>query len=406
MNIVQVGTGSVPVHPGVTGGVEKYIHYLSAALQRLGHEVTVIDMPATSIPPPPYRRLEVPLRWRHDSNLVSHALRGLFFGRAAARQLEQLIEDHEADIVNFHGQFTGVVGIPVARRHGVPSVFTMHNPLWSDERACQSLPQRAKFFLEKRAEAEAESVVGLSGHVTDHRVRFFGVSRAKVTVAPVGVDDYWFQPVAVTSRVEEKYTPNGDPLVLVVGRLAPYKNQLLVANALPHLLAAVPNARLVFAGPPDSSSYLHDVQAAVAKARAETRVIFAGAVPLAELAQLYSLARVFVLPSLQENCPQVLLEAMAQAKAIVASDIAPVREILSDSTALMVPPSDHEALASAVVRLLKDQGLREELGSAARQRAYDVYRWDVVAQQVAQMYERLLPTRSAGSILHEPRVGA
>ena len=389
MNVVQVGTGSVPVLPGVTGGAEKYIHYLSAALQRLGHQLTVIDMPAGPASASPYRRLEVPLLWRYDSNLVAHAVRGLLFGRAAARQLERLIQQGEVELVNFHSQFTGVVGIPVARRHGVPNVFTMHNPLWSDDRACQSPLQRAKFFLEKRAEAEADSVIGLSGHVTDHRVRYFGVSRAKVTVVPVGVDDYWFQPVAVTSLVKQKYAPDREPLVLVVGRISPYKNQLLVARALPHLLAAVSNVRVVFVGPPDSSSYLRHVRAIVTEGRAEENVIFAGVVPLEELAQLYSLAQVFVLPSLQENCPQVLLEAMAQAKAVVASDIAPVREMLPEGTGELVPPLDHEALAQTLIRLLLDDGARLELGLRARQRVYDVYRWGRVASRAVEVYKRL-----------------
>jgi glycosyltransferase involved in cell wall biosynthesis len=389
MKIIQVGTGSVPVHPGVTGGVEKYIHYLSAALQRLGHQVTVIDMPSDQASPSPYRRLEVPLRWRHDSNLVSHALRGLFFGQAAARQLERLIQQGEVELVNFHSQFTGVTGIPIARRHGIPAVFTMHNPLWSDAAACQSRLQRIKFWLEQRTETQADAVIGLSAHVTEHRVRYFGLSPAKATVEPVGVDDFWFESRPISAPVKERYAPGGELLILHVGRMAPYKNQLILAQALPRLVAAVSNARLVFVGPQDSSPYLRRVQAAVAEAHAEAHVIFAGAIPLEELAQVYGLAQVFVLPSSQENCPQVLLEAMAQGKAIVASDVPPVREMLPEGTGELVPPLDHEALTQTLIRLLRDDGAREEMGVRARQRAYGVYRWERVAEQVLRVYQNL-----------------
>ena len=389
MRIVQVGTGSVPVQPGVTGGAEKYIHYLSAALQRLGHQVTVIDMPAGPDAPSPYRRLEVPLRWRHASNMLAHAVRGLLFGRAAARQLERLIRAGDVDVVNFHGQFTGVTGIPIARRYGVPAVFTMHNPLWSDPAACQSPLKRTKFWLERRAEAQASAVIGLSDTVTDHRTRYFGLSPARAAMIPVGVDDFWFEPRPASRRVKEKYSPDGVPLILLVGRMASYKNQLALAQALPRLRAAVPNARSVFVGPQDSSPYLRRVRAAVAEAKAEAHVIFAGAVPLDELAQLYGLAQVLVLPSLQENCPQALLEAMAQGKAIVASDIPPVREVLPEGTAELVPPLDHGALAETLIRLLGDDHARFELGLRARQRAYDVYRWERVSSRVAEVYKRL-----------------
>ena len=389
MKIVQVGTGFVPVSPSVTGGAEKYIHYLSASLQRLGHQVTVIDMPATPASPSSYRRLEVPIPWRRDSNLVAHALRGLLFGRSVARHLERLIQAGGWDVINFHSQFTGVAGIPVARRHTVPTVYTMHSPLWSDLAVCQSRLQRAKFWLERRAEAKADAVIGLSQLVTEHRARYFGLARARAAVVPVGVDDFWFESKAVGAPVEERYCPSGEPLILHVGRMAPYKNQLILAQALPRLLAAVPNARLVFVGPQDSSSYLRRVRAVVAEARAEDHVIFAGAIPLEELAQIYGLAQVFVLPSLQENCPQVLLEAMAQGKAIVASDIPTVREMLPQGSAELVLPLDQEALAQTLIRLLLDAGARDELGARARQRAYDVYRWEKVACRIVEAYRRL-----------------
>jgi glycosyltransferase involved in cell wall biosynthesis len=389
MKIVQVGTGFIPVLPGVTGGAEKYIHYLSVGLTRLGHRVTVVDMPARPHAPSPYQRLEVPLHWRHDFNLVAHALRGLLFGRAAARQLERLIEQGEVDLVNFHSQFTGVTGIPIARRYRIPPVFTMHNPLWSDAAACQSRLQRTKFWLEQRTETQADAVICLSGHVMEHRVRYFGLSPARATVAPVGVDDFWFQSRPISRLVKERYAPNGEPLILLVGRIAAYKNQLVLAQALPRLLAAMPNARLVFVGSQDSSPYLRRVRAAVAEAHAESHVIFAGAVPLEELAQIYEIAQVFVLPSLHENCPQALLEAMAQGKAIVASDIPPVRELLPDGSAELVPPLHHEAMAQTLIRLLRDDRAREELGARARKRAYDVYRLEKVASRIVEAYQRL-----------------
>ncbi len=390
MKIVQVGTGFIPVQPGVTGGAEKYIHYLSIALQRLGHQVTVIDMPVTEEAPSPYRRLDIPLRWRHDFNLLAHALRGTLFGWAAAKQLERLIQQGMVELVNFHGQFTGVTGIPMARRHGIPTVFTMHNPLWSDTDACRSRLLRTKFWLEQWTELQADAVIGLSLHVTEHRVRHFGLSPSKATVAPVGVDDFWFEARPISSSVKQRYAPGGEPLILFVGRMAPYKNQLILAQALPRLLGAVPNARIAFVGPQDSSSYVGRVQAAVAEAHAEEHVVFAGAVPLEELAQIYGLAQIFVLPSLQENCPQALLEALAQGKAIVASEIPALQEMLPEGTAELVPPLHREALAQTLIRLLRDDRARQELGARGRQRAYDVYRWGKVASQIGEAYEWLI----------------
>ncbi|GAJ00254.1 unnamed protein product, partial [marine sediment metagenome] len=157
---------------------------------------------------------------------------------------------------------------------------------------------------------------------------------------------------------------------------------------------------LIFAGPADKRSYYNAVKRLAFSADITDSVVFAGTV-IAELRQLYGLAKVIAFPSLQENSPLAVLEAMAQGKAIVASDIAPLREMLPAGTAELVSPLDHEALAKALIRLLRDDSAREELGARARQRAYDVYRWEKVASRIVEAYERLTrrpaePARGVG----------
>jgi len=392
-----VGTGFVPVGPGGTGGVERFVHYLAQTLQCLGHDATVVDMASEPRSDALYRLIEVPLRWRADSNLLLHATRGLLFGRAVARRLERLLQAERFDVVNFHSQFTGLLGIPVARRLGVRTFFTMHNPLWSDGGACRSRWARAKFWMERRAEAQADALIYLSEAVKENRRCFFGLDSTRVNVVPLGIGESWFTPVEPSSAIRQKYAPQGEPLVLHVARIAPYKNQMALVQALPEILREVPGARAVFVGPHDSPRYLNRLEKAAVQAGLQGRVVFAGTVSLEELTQLYGLASVFVLPSLQENCPQSLLEAMAQGRAIVASDIAPLRPIL-DGVALLVPPLDHRALARSVRTLLGAAEFRRQLAERARQRAWECYRWEVVAQQTADVYqERLLarpcPTR-------------
>jgi glycosyltransferase involved in cell wall biosynthesis len=85
----------------------------------------------------------------------------------------------------------------------------------------------------------------------------------------------------------------------------------------------------------------------------------------------------------------VLLEAMAQKGSHYGRDIAPVREMLPPGSAELVPPLDREALAQTLIRLVLDAGVRDELGARARQRAYDVYRWEKVACRIVEAYRRL-----------------
>ncbi len=385
MRVCQVGTGSLPVDPGATGGTERFVHYLSRTLQRLGHDITVVDMAADERPDVPYRLVELPLRWRSGSNLLAHGIRGLLFGRAVARRLNRLLRQEQFDVVNFHSQFSGLFGIPVARRLGVPAFFTMHNPLWSDVSACRSPWARAKFWMERRAEAQAEGRIYLSEAVRENRRCFFGLDPAGLKVVPLGIDESWFTPVEPSAAVRQKYAPRGEAVVLQVARIAPYKNQMTLVRALPKILQAAPNTRVVFVGPPDSPRYLGKLRAEVDQAGLQPAVVFAGAVPLEELAQLYGLASAFVLPSLQENCPQSLLEAMAQGKAIVASNIAPIRSVLG-GVAPLVPPLDHDALAQAVLSALRTPEAGPYPTDRARRRAWERHRWPVVAEQTVKVY--------------------
>ena len=395
MKICQVGTGFLPVSPTVTGGAEKYVFYLSAALQAMGHEVTLIDTVHSPRPNASFSLIEAPTRWHLDSNLLAHAIRGLLFGRTAARRLDLLLREKRFHVVNFHNQFSALAGIPVARRHGVPAVFTVHNPLWSDAIACRSRLARAKFWMERRAQARADAILCVSHAAANNLFQHFSVDPSKLWAIPVGVDQYWFEDRKVWSSIRKRYTPDGGPLVLHVGRIAQYKNQLTLARSFPLILQAVPNAHLAFAGPVDSPSYLKQMQAVLASTKAGKRVVFTGPIPFEEMSQLYALAQVVVMPSIRENCPQAALETMAQARAMVGSDIPPMRELLSDGEGVTVPAMDHDGLAHAVVNVLQDAGLRRRLGTQARRRAHETYRWEVVAQKIADHYARLSGARQA-----------
>jgi len=397
MKICQVGTGSLPVGPGVAGGSERFVHYLAKGLQAIGHEVTVVDATTEPRGDTPYRLIEVAPRAHAGSNPLAHAAHGLMFGRAVAKRLSRLLREERFDVVNFHSQFSGLLGIPVARRLGVPAFFTMHNPLWSDEAACRSLRARSLFWMERRAETRADAPIYLSEAIRENRRRFFGPESADASVVPLGIDESWFARRRPSAGVRRKYTPNGEAVLLQVARIAPYKNQMALLKALPQIVRAVPTVRAVFVGPQDSAGYLSVLRREVAGNGLEEKVVFAGNVAAEELAQLYSLAAVFVLPSLQENCPQSLLEAMAQGTAVVASDIAPLRPMLQ-GVAPMVPPRDHVALAEALLRLLAERKARARPARAAKRRAWERYRWEVIAGQTADVYRTMMPAtaRAAG----------
>jgi starch synthase len=89
-----------------------------------------------------------------------------------------------------------------------------------------------------------------------------------------------------------------------------------------------------------------------------------------------------------DGLPNVLLEAMASGRAVVASDVGGISSVVDDGiTALLVPPGDPDALRSTLLCLLGDPSFRRKLGAMARDRVIRGYQWSVVADRTASLYE-------------------
>ena len=108
-----------------------------------------------------------------------------------------------------------------------------------------------------------------------------------------------------------------------------------------------------------------------------------------KLHELYRTLAIFVLPSMAENFPVVLLEAMSAGMAIITTSDTGCAYVVGEA-ALLVPSDDAEALARALHRLLSDPGLRHELGRQARQRFEQHFTWPVVARRHAELYHAVL----------------
>ena len=99
---------------------------------------------------------------------------------------------------------------------------------------------------------------------------------------------------------------------------------------------------------------------------------------------------VFVLPSLTEGTPNVIVEAMAQGKPIIATSVGGVPDLVTDDIGFLVPSDDIQALAEAMVRLARDPHLREKMGIAARERYEELFTPEVVLPALLAFYEGIV----------------
>ncbi len=203
-----------------------------------------------------------------------------------------------------------------------------------------------------------------------------GVSGSNVTVIPNGLDHTLYAPA------------DGEPgpVVLSLGRVEAYKRIDVVIDAMPHILRAVPGAKLLIVGRGEAVPALEQQ---VARLGLAEHVELRGFVSEQEKVELYRSARVFVNPSEKEGWGLTVLEANACGTPVVASDSPGLRDsVRHEQTGLLVPHGDVAACADAISRILRDEDEWRRLRRGALAWAAG-FRWDAVTDQVQAVLERI-----------------
>jgi glycosyltransferase involved in cell wall biosynthesis len=199
-------------------------------------------------------------------------------------------------------------------------------------------------------------------------------------------------PVAVIANPvdAEEFAPGEERspeafVVLHVSRLEGFKGLRHVIEALPVVRERVPGIvlRIVGDGPEEES-----LRALAATLGVSENVDFVGARPFAEMPEWFRQADVFVQPSLTEELPNTVLQALSTGLPVLASTLVATEDMLVDGeTALLVEPGDVKGITEALLRIHDDRGLRERLGSAARALALGELSWHAHGDRVVGLYE-------------------
>jgi len=297
---------------------------------------------------------------------------------AALRQLR-------IDILHTHLFDASVVGLTAGVLAGVPlRVMTRH---YSDYHT--RIGKRWHVGLDRMCTRLAHSVIAVSHQTRRVMLEEEGAPAEKVVVIHNGID---------LSRVkspsyEEVAQPRREldvencAMVSVIARLHPEKGHEYLFRALPRLLSATRGKlRLLVAGAgPFRETYGREVSGL----GVEEAVRFLGF--RTDIARILSVSDVVVLPSVAEAFGLVLAEAMAMEKAVVATRVGGIPEIIQDGvTGVLVPPASPEALADAILALLRDPVRRAQLGRAGRRRVEEAFRFERMMEGYEAVYETLL----------------
>lgn len=272
-----------------------------------------------------------------------------------------------------------------------PTVITVHDLTFVHHAAALKRFHRVYLRLITRLSAQrAVRVIATSENTRRELIEWLALSPGRVVTVPNGVSEE-FAP-ASAAAIEAFRGQQGLParFILFVGTLEPRKN-------VERLLAAFAQARsrldadtcLVVAG--SKGWYYQQIfaqAAALGQGDQPPRVIFPGFIPADQLPWWYRAATVFVYPSLYEGFGLPVLEAMASGTAVITSNTSSLPEVAGDA-AILIDPTDVDAMADALVRLLNDADLRGQL-SAAGVRQAAKFSWRRCAEETVAVYREAL----------------
>ena len=393
MRVLMLSTDYLPL----IGGVAQHVSELARALVRAGDEVEVVTVDRFAH----WRDFQQPTRMEEGApgeprvfrvpyviNRSVRLLSGQLSSRASQRLYRRAVQARllarAPDVLHWHAVDGGAER--VARDFAGARVWTNHTSDFITGLRRSAL--RAHYRAEARA---ADQVIAPSEELRDLTVAL-GLPAERVTFIPNGVNPSRFAAEASAQAWRERLgLQPGEQVALCPRRLDP-KNGVahFVDAALRLAEAGRSDVRFVIAGDASgvaSARYAREILRHIRTSPHAGRFAVLGAVDNREIAGLYALSAVVVIPSLIEATSIAALEAMASGRPLVASRVGGLPFLVRDGeNGLLVPPADPAALAGAMVRLLDDPALRTTCGARGRTRVEQELSWDAIAVRTRAIY--------------------
>lgn len=388
------------------GGQGVYTWYLVREMERLGHEVTVINGPPYLDPldrvdmkelpslfdtyertfPRPFSRLLNPISFWEWIHIRTKGFPEPFsFSLRTYRYLRRRLGRGEFDLV--HDNQSLGYGLLFLRRW-VPVTATVHHPLHIDRvayleqgRSFWEKMKMRRFFsfisMQDRVVPRLDGLVTVSEAARGANAEAFGIPEESVHVIYNGVDTDVFRPL------NRERVPNR--LLVVTNTEDRKKGVLYLFQAMCSLPEEV---KLTVVDEVNEQSYAYELRKEMGL---EDRVTFTGRLSVEDLVEQYNTASIAVVPSVYEGFGFPAAEASACAAPVISTSGGALPEVVADGeSGLLVPPMDPGALEKAIRSLLADSQLRDRLGRGGRERVERLFTWENAAKEHIKYFQEVI----------------
>ena len=383
MRIAQV---NVYFEPFMVGGAEWYVYNISRELVKMGHEVHVFTAaaydgktapPRESIDGISVHRVPLVIDWSYRAKVWD--------GLNEALSAEEFDVIHTYDYAQPHS----AVAVAAGKRLGIGTaltVFDIHSMIprtWY-----KKLPMKLMDgYMAKKTLPAASRILVRAPNLVKPLIEMGGQAE-RIRVTPSGVRDESFGEFD-GERFRERYSIQGSPLVLFMGRLNPLKGPQFLLDAAPRLANEFPGIAFAFVGP-DQSGYRSVLERRAAELGVNSRVCFTGMISdFTEKMEAYAACDIFVLPTSYEGTSQAIFEAMSQGKPVVATQVGGIPfQMENGKEGFLVTHGDVESLAERIGTILRNKTLSFQLSECARAKA-EGFRYSRLAADLLTNYEEV-----------------
>lgn len=301
---------------------------------------------------------------------------------SAILALRRYILKNDIDIVHSHKYKTNLYSLVAVLGTHCKLISTCHNWLGN------SLKMKFYAALDKQVLRAFDVAVGVSTTVERELIKY--LPRNKVRKIENGVDLGKFSNLDHTkNETKQELGLTGRTVVGYVGRLSEGKGIQFLIKALVDLIQQKPNVSCLIVGDGEYSLQLKALAQALGLS---DKVLFTGR--RNDVPRLYSAMDIFVLPSLEEAFPMVILEAMATGVPVVATGVGDIPRIIEDgSTGLIVKSRSSEALSQALTFVLENQDQVQDMATEARRVVEQNYSSDIMARRYKDVYKQVISNR-------------
>ncbi len=404
---MKIGILSYRSHP-YSGGQGIYVKHLSKALQRLGHEVTVLSGP-------PYPQLDAAIELEKIPSLdlfgvedrikefkfsllfspldlyewVSVITGGFpepyTFGRRVLKHLKA--SKGEFDII-LDNQSLSYSLLDIQKLY--PLAVTIHHPITKDHRLemVNASNWKERFSsrrwhsflpMQKKVSAELNKIICVSRPSKQDVVEEFLVNPENVEVILNGIDIETFKPDSSIRTIENR-------IVTTASADIPLKGLRFLINALPRVLKEFPEVHLIVIGKSPNESKIRKL---INDLNLNERISFKSNLSEEEIVDIYHTSQIAVIPSLYEGFGFGAGEAMACGTPLISSDSGGLKDVIGDS-AVKISSGSVEEIEKEIIALLKDPEKRQQLSFKGRKRMEDLFDWKIAALNYVKVFEETI----------------